>query len=299
VADRPLPRRAGARARAEYLVRPLRDPDEIRALLAPHRAYAAYALGQLQPRLFARTEWWSARGAGGQALVLHSHGGLGNALFALGTVVALEALLRLYPGPQQTFLTSQLHHLETVLRHYRLSEHQSMLRMLVGRDTFRPAQGRARRLSGADVRPINRLYRADGTPAFYTAQNVDEAIYYGAYDGERLVSVAGTHVVAPDDSIAVVGNVFTHPRYRGRGLGTLVTSAVTREALETCREAVLSVDPRNEAAVRAYERLGYREAGRLIEGAAVRRDAMPAVLARRLAASVRGRRYGAQLVGLG
>ena len=68
------------------------------------------------------------------------------------------------------------------------------------------------------MREINRLYRADGTPAFYTAQNIDDAVYYGAFDGERLVAVAGTHVVSHHDGIAVVGNVFTHPKYRGRGL---------------------------------------------------------------------------------
>lgn len=300
MAERPLPPRlvGAARTYVEYLVRLQRDQDELRRTLTPHRAYAAYALGQLQPELFARSEWWVARGAYGQALLLHSRGGLGNALFTLGAVDALEATLQLHPGPRHTFLTCQVHHLETVLRHYRLPDHQSMLRMLVDGETLRPFLGEVRRLIGRDVRQVNRLYHTDGTPAFYTAENIDDAVYYGAYEDDRLVAVAGTHVVSPADRIAVAGNVFVHPAYRARGLGTLVTSAVTRHLLSSCREVVLSVDPRNVAAVRAYQRLGYREVGRLIEAAAVRRDLGLGAFLRRRLASLRGRRYGAELVSI-
>ena len=158
--------------------------------------------------------------------------------------------------------------------------------------------GETRRLTGRDARRVNRLYRADGTPAFYTAQNIDDAVYYGAFDEDRLVAVAGTHVVSQPEGIGVIGNVFTHPRYRGRGLGSVVTSAVTKELLTSGREAVLSVEPANEAAVRTYRRLGFREAGRIIEGPSVRRDLGILAFVRRRLAALRGRRYGAELVHL-
>ncbi len=296
MADRPLPRRIAARAYNEYLVRPAVDKDEIRSVLEARRPYAAYAIGQLQAHLFHRSSWWLSRGAGGQALLLHSAGGLGNALFAQGTVDALESALRLHPGPRYTFLTCELHHLDTIRRHYDLPDHNAVLRMLVTRDTFRDVPGQVERLRGREVREINRLYRSDGTPAFYTAQNIDDAIYYGAFEGRRLIGVAGTHVISYPDSIAVAGNVFVHPKYRGRGLSSVVTGAVTRELLRGCRDVVLSVDPRNTAAVRSYQKLGYREVARLIEGAATRSDIGLLAFARRRLASVRGRRYDAELV---
>jgi RimJ/RimL family protein N-acetyltransferase len=223
---------------------------------------------------------------------------LGNALFALGSIEALEALLRLHPGPRHTFLTCQVHHLPMIQRHYRLSERQSMARMLVDRETFRPVEGKTVRMHGRNVQEINRLYRSDGTPAYYNPDNIEDAVYFGTYEDARLVSVAGTHVVSHADGIGVIGNVFTHPAYRNRRRAAVVTSAVTSELLATCREVVLSVDPRNLPAVRAYERLGYREIGRLIEGAAVRRDLGAGVVLRRLIAGLRGRRYGAELVSL-
>ncbi|MCH8993964.1 MAG: GNAT family N-acetyltransferase [Chloroflexi bacterium] len=296
MAERPLPRDVVGGAHVDYLVRPMEDREELRRMLAPYRHYAAYALGQLQPELFARSEWWLARGATGEALLLHSRGGLGSALFVLGAVDGIEALLRLHPGPRHTFLTCQVHHLETVARQYLLVEQHSMLRMLVDRETFRPASGTVSRLKGNQVRQMNSLYRSEGTPAFYSAQNIDEAVYYAAFAGDRIVAVAGTHVEAPDDAIAVAGNVFTHPAYRGQGLGRLVTGAVTEHLLKSHREVVLSVDPRNEPAVAAYRRLGFREVSRLIEGAAVRRDLGLMAIVRRRVAALRGRRYGAELV---
>lgn len=295
MAERPIGGVAAA-ARTDYLVRPLRDRDEIRMLLEPYRAYAAYALGQLEPGLFRQTEWWVARGAHGQALVLHSSGGLGQAVLTLGSVDALEAALQLHSGRRHSFLTCQVHQIDIVRRHYYLAERQSMLRMSVNRESFWPVLGETRRLTGSDVHVVNRLYRADGTPAFYSSANIDEAVYFGAFDGRRLVAVAGTHVVAPNESIAVVGNVFTHPNYRNQGLGKLVTSAVTNELLHKCRDVVLSVNPQNAAGVRAYRRLGYQEACRLIEGAAASRHSTPAAFLRRRLAELRGRPYGAELV---
>ena len=295
MADRPLTGQL-AGAQTEYVVRPVREPEEIRAMLSPHRTYAAYALGQLQPRLFERTEWHVSRGAGGEALLLHSRGGLGNALFAFGAIEALEAALQLHPGPHQTFLSCQPHQRETILRHFLLPEASSMVRLQVDRERFQPEAGQVRRLTGSEAFRINSLYRSDGTPAFYTADNINQAVYYGAFEEGRMVAVAGTHVISPVDEIGVVGNVFTHPAYRGRGLGRLVTSAVTKEVLTSCREAVLSVDPANVAALRAYDVLGYKEVTRLIEGPAVRREVGPGAFMRRKWAAIRGRRYGRELV---
>jgi hypothetical protein len=85
---------AATERRAEYVVRALRDREQIRALLEVRRPYAAYALGQLDPVLFRQTEWWTAARDDVSALALHSYGGLGNATFVMGEAVALDALGR-------------------------------------------------------------------------------------------------------------------------------------------------------------------------------------------------------------
>ena len=97
----------------------------------------------------------------------------------------------------------------------------------------------------------------------------------------------------------MVGNVFTHPQHRGRGYATAVTSAVTDALLRYCDTVVLTVDPSNHPAVRAYERLGYNEVCQLVEASAARHDVSGfGSWARRFRARVRGRRYGAEFVSL-
>ena len=292
---------AGEGRRVSTAVRPLRDPAQIRALLRSRRGFAAYALGQLAPRLFAQVQCWLGENERGWGLVMHSGGGLGDAGFMMGDADAVEAILRLHRGPHQNFATCAPEHLPVLRRFYRIGQEQSMARMTVTRQTFEPphvddAHVRVRRLRAEDARSVNRLYNTEGTPTFYSAAHIESSYYHGAYYDGRLVAVAGTHVVSPEEGVAVVGNVFTHPRYRGRGYATLATGVTTEAILKRCEMVALTVDPRNIPAVRAYWRLGYSEVCRLIEAPVTRRDVGIGVAIHRLLAAWRGRAQGIALV---
>lgn len=294
------------RARPFYLIRRLRDPAEIEHLLAPKRTYAAYALAQLEPPLFRRSESWLAEGEGGMALVMHSRGGLGRALLTLGDEVGLQALLSIHPGPAYAFATFEIEHLPVMRSFFHVSHDQPMLRLAVDRESFRPAPSPAQEaantvriqpLSGENVPEINRLSRSESGWVQYRAHQIDDGVYFGIYQDGDLVAMAGSHAVSASHGIAVLGNVFTHPRYRNHHFALQATGAVTAALLETCPEVVLTVDPKNQPAVRAYTRLGYRESCRLIEGMVSRRDLLGlASLLRRLLARWRGRPYGRERV---
>jgi RimJ/RimL family protein N-acetyltransferase len=283
IKDRLAAGAAGHAVKARYRVEPLADPEAIRPIVSREPAYAAYALAHLEPRLLPRSYWWraiplAAEGSapapdGGEALVMHARTGLGPSLVALGAPRALEAILRLHPGPFYTFATFQMDHAAVARRHFSLSRRGASIRMSVTTETFRPAAGAARRLSGRDVVDVDDLQRSEGF-GFQSAAALDEGVYYGVHEAGRLVAMAGTHVVAPEVGVAIVGNVVTHPRYRRRGYGSVATSAVTAALLETCRLVFLTVEERNETALRVYQRLGYREECRLIESGARRKDAL-------------------------
>ena len=87
--------------------------------------------------------------------------------------------------------------------------------------------------------------------------------------------MAGTHIVAPHQGVAVVGNVFTLASARNRGLARAVTAAVTEALLSAgCSFVTLTVDPENTPAVRAYHRLGYADGPAVIEARLRRRDVL-------------------------
>ncbi|MEP7215234.1 MAG: GNAT family N-acetyltransferase [Anaerolineaceae bacterium] len=300
MAERELRWQSNARTRLDFIVQPVREIPAIRSLLLPRIEYTAYALGQLEPALFPRTRWFWARGSSGTGLVLHSRGGLGDASFVMGDPDAVAAILSIHPGPPQTYATCQPQHLETLREVYRLASQQPMIRMAVRANTFVPEkQLNPIELTGLDIRRINSLYGSEGGPSYYIPEHIDSGVYRGIVAEGRLVAVAGTHVVSRQEGVAVVGNVFTHPAYRGRGYATAATSAVTQTLLSYCEHVVLTVDPTNSPAVAAYAKLGYREVCQLVEASAARKDPSGvAASMRRWRAAIRGRKYDGSFVTL-
>jgi ribosomal protein S18 acetylase RimI-like enzyme len=300
MAEREVRWQGVTRQRLDYVVQPVSDIPTIRSILAPRVEYTAYALGQLEPALFPRTRWFYARGTTGTGLVLHSRGGLGDATFVLGDPDAVSAILSIHPGNAQTYATCQPQHLEALRRCYRLANQQPMIRMGVTKPHFSPVPSpQPVVLSGIDIRKVNSLYGSEGGPSYYIPEHIDSGVYRGIVIEGRLVAVAGTHVVSRQEGVAVVGNVFTHPEFRGRGYATLCTSSVTETLLEYCDHVVLTVDPNNAPAVAAYARLGFSEVCQLVEASAARRD--PSGIGssiRRVRAAIRGRKYDGSFVTL-
>lgn len=289
--------RAGHRAGGVYSLERLTTREAIRPWLNREEDYTAYAMAQLEPRAFPKSEWWSVTGEMGRALFVSSEGSLGITLVTLGDVAALDVLLSLRPGPRVALANFQTEHLAVVRSRYLLSREELMLRMKVTAETFRPVQGETRRLRGADIVMINRLYATEDWPSHYSASILAEGVYYGAFIDGQLASVAGTHAVAPTEGVALVGNVFTHPRYRCRGLASLVTSTVTRSLLEVCPRALLTVESSNVPALRAYGKLGYQAVCSLYETSVARRQTSGLMsLVRRATAPLRGRDSGVGLM---
>ena len=268
-------------AMPRFAIRETRDRALLQAILDEDRAFAAYLLGHLEYGLFERTRFWVAEGEQGHGVMLQTWGGVGPATFLVGDAAAIDALSALHPGPFQGYLaTAAPEHLPELQRYYRVEGALQMRRMSVTSATFEavddplPDDGSLRALTPRDVNALNALYSTEGTPTYYTSEHIAHGVYFGAYVRGMLVAAAGTHVVSPNVGVAVVGNVFTHPAFRGQGLATHVTSAVTEDLLERrgCAFIVLTVDPANEPAVRAYRRLGYKPGSAVVEARLRRRD---------------------------
>lgn len=269
-------------------IRRASDRDYLANLLFADRYNAAYALAQLDDDAWMDAEFYVGRTSDGEAMVCHSYGGLGFATTLSGPEQGVRAILELHPGFPTTFAIAGLHHREALETVYTFRQITRMLRMSVTRESFRPVSQPAQPMLGAHVDLLNRLYNAEGDPTHYRREHIVEGCYWGVVDEERLVAVAGTHAIGRTHGIAILGNVFTHPRFRGRGHATTVTSAVTAALLEQVDEVVLSVNPDNIHAVRAYDKLGYRQVGEIYEASATRRTSTLVTAIRRWAARRRG-----------
>ena len=265
------------------------DRVQLAQTLQTDRYNAAYALAQLDDDAWPDAEFYTCLTRAGESVVCHSHGGLGFATTLSGSADGADAILQLHPGFPTTFAIAGLHHRQALERVYTFRQINHMLRMLVTRDSFRHVNRPAQPMLAAHVDLVNRLYNAEGDPTHYRREHIAEGCYWGVTDEDRLVAVAGTHAIGRAQGIAILGNVFTHPRYRGRGHATAVTSAVTSALLEQVDEVVLSVNPDNVHALQAYDRLGFRPVGRIIEASATRHTSTLMTAVRRWAARRRGR----------
>ena len=204
--------REGQASRALYTVERVRDPAALRPLFEGDAAYSAYAIAQLDPKLFDANDWFISRSTGGQqALLVHSRSGLGNALFATGDPQALDVALSLHPGARFSFGSLRVEHRPVVEKYFILTRPQMMSRMQITAETFRPVEGSVMRLGPAELHDVNDLYSIEGGPAAYRESHLVDGVYHGVFVGGDLVSIAGTHVVSRAERTAVVGNVFTHP----------------------------------------------------------------------------------------
>lgn len=287
-------------ARTAYAVARETDPGVLREILSGDRAYAAYAIAQLEPERFAHSEFYVAVSPEGRrGLVMHSASGLGRALFVMGDPDAVDAVLGLHPGTRFSFGSLRLEHRKVIERYFVMMRGATMRRMAVTRESFAPTEreSEAVRLRGPDVAAVNRLYSTEGGPTAYQTSHLEDGVYFGVRHDGLLVSIAGTHVVSDAEGVAVVGNVFTRPRHRNKGYSTVATSATTRELLGRCPLVVLTVESGNEPAVNVYERLGYEPECELHESPLVRKEPVGLIsLTRRAIAGWRGRGEGKEIV---
>lgn len=249
-----------------------RDKNHIHAFLQQDRFYAAYAIGDLEAGLFEHSQWFLAETEGSAtALVLLFHALSIPALFTMGRNDGLEAILAGADTPSRVYVTALAHHLAVVARFFELGGISHMQRLRAIPADFGPVRGPVVRLGMEHLDQLQQLYQLGGGDAFAPYQ-LHDGVYYGVQDGERVVSVAGTHLLAPSYGIAAVGNVFTHPDYRNLGYATICTSAVTEELFQRGMDIVLNVGQDNAPAIRAYRKLGYQEHCRYVEVIGSRHD---------------------------
>jgi RimJ/RimL family protein N-acetyltransferase len=258
-------------------VKKLSNRGDILSCLEPRRAYAVSAFAHLEPGFPEIAKWHVANQGERFALCLVARGLFPTYMLTMGDTSILEFLMGSVGLPGRAFITCEPEHLDVIRSFYEFEWHLLMKRMVVTRDTFAPANEKAARLKPSHVGEVNRLYALEHSGNFTSAQ-LRRGVFYGIWQDERLVAVAGTHFISPTYNIAYVGNVMTHPAHRNQGLATICVSSVTSKLLEQCDEVVLNVESYNLPAVRTYTGLGYSDHCQIIEGVGHRKSFIGAII---------------------
>jgi GNAT superfamily N-acetyltransferase len=258
----------------DFSVKRIEAKGDIYRFLQRDRLYGAYAIGDLEPALWKECEWYAAMKDGRMTtLCLRFMGLPPDRIFVIGSSGGLAPILDNALESQRAHFAVKADHLNVLRRFYSLPAIDQMFRMVLAPEDFRQVDGPVVRLGQGHVHRLQELYRRGGDVAFAPYQ-VDQGVFYGVEKDGRLVATAGTHLLSRTYGLAIVGNVYTHPAYRSLGYGTVCTSAVVEELLSQSLDVVLSVEQANEAAIKIYQRLGFRIYCPFLEGLGTRKGGL-------------------------
>ena len=247
----------------------LHDKSTIDTFLRGNAFLNIYGLGDLDDFFWPCTTWYALTDtAGVQAIALIYTGGSLPCLHALAEddkVIYTEELLRcLIPILPRRFDAHLSLGLESILaEHYALRPHGRHYKMaLTDKSLLSNVDvSRAAGLSMSHLNEIISLFKKAYPGNYFEPRMLETKQYYGIRQSGKLVSAAGVHVYSRRYQVAALGNVTTHPDYRGRGYGTIVTARVCQSLLRDIDHIGLNVKADNTSAIKCYERLGFEIIG--------------------------------------
>ena len=247
----------------------LHDKGEIERYLRRNALIHLYELGDLDDFFWQYTTWYALKeGEQIQGLLLLYISvqpplpvllAIGKDLPALRTL--LQSSLHLLPPRFYAHLSGDLSAL--LAAHYGIDSHGLHYKMALT-DISRLA---AIDTSGVipltvdNLDELQALYRASYPVNSFDPRMLETGHYYGIRRDAMLVSVAGVHVYSSRYRVGVVGNVTTHPAYRGKGLGTAACAYLCKELLRSVDHIGLNVKADNIPAIASYKRLGFEVVG--------------------------------------
>ncbi|MFA5138387.1 MAG: GNAT family N-acetyltransferase [Elusimicrobiota bacterium] len=239
----------------------LEDKGRIEGFLRGSAALHIYGLGDLDERFWPDTEWYGLRK--GRALAAVAFLYRRATLLALCPEEGTEPMRELLQGidlPDRIYAHLSPGLAGAAARRHRVIPHGTHLKMILedasnlGGVDITAAES----LSPGHVEELRVFYQESYPGNWFDPATLDTGQYFCVRQEKRLAAVAGVHVYSPRTRVAALGNIATHPAFRGRGLGRVVTAAVCRSLLKSVDLVGLNVKADNAPAVRLYASLGFR-----------------------------------------
>lgn len=262
------------------------DTANIERILRKDPVWSGYALADLSPTFAPHCNWTVASidsasidGTQAEGLVLFFDLLDPTAIVTVGDVAAVERAFEEALLPEKIYLNVREHHFPVVQRHYGFPNgtigYKRMHLPLSQDSTAWQDDEQTVRLTPEDESRMRALYANGGpfTPDAFDTYQVENGIFFGIEDDAgALLAAGGTHIVAHEQRVAAIGNMYTHPDARGQGLaGQVLRSIVKTLRADGIELIILNVAQANAKAQRIYERHGFVVHCPYIEGVGVRK----------------------------
>ncbi|OFZ14124.1 MAG: hypothetical protein A2X86_04540 [Bdellovibrionales bacterium GWA2_49_15] len=123
----------------------------------------------------------------------------------------------------------------------------------------------ARRLTSDDLAQATLLFKNAYPGNWFSGRMLETGKYFGAFNHEEMVGIAGVHVYSPSYKVAALGNITVAHDWRKRHIGAYLTSVLCEDLLQELSVITLNVKADNFVAIRCYEKLGFTTISRYEE----------------------------------
>lgn len=241
----------------------LHDKNRIEAFLRKNVYLHIYGIGDLDDFFWPDTVWygWDEKGEI-QAIVLLYTASDYPTILALSEQqdIMLELVQSIFHVlPEQFYAHMSPEVAGAVERQCKTESHGKHYKMgLINKASLRDIDcSKVIRLTENDLEDMLGLYKEGYPGNWFNPRMIRTRQYFGMRLKNRLISIAGVHVHSEKYKVAALGNIVTHPDYRGRGFAKAVTTQLCQSLLERVDDIGLNVKAENAAAVAMYRKLGF------------------------------------------
>jgi GNAT superfamily N-acetyltransferase len=241
----------------------LHSKEQIEKVLRRNVFLHIYGIGDLDDFFWPRTVWYGlADGVEVREIILLYTAFRPPVMLALSEKPALMSELlhhSLSLLPKRIYAHLSLGLRSALIEDYNIQSHGVYLKMALADPTRLQAVDTSTvvPLSPPDLPDLQELYCASYPANSFDPRMLETNLYFGVRRDNQLVCVAGLHVYSPKYRVAALGNVTTHPDFRGQGLATAACAKLCLRLLETTDHIGLNVKADNSSAIKAYQRLGF------------------------------------------
>jgi len=240
-----------------------RDKDEIYGFLSKTPDLQLYTIGDLDDFFWPHTVWYALYDKAVIQSIALFYTGMNPSTLLLfydkEPYYSRELLKSIKPLLPEKFNVHLSPGLTDVFgKENKIEDYGPNYRMILNGNPETVNDNNIRRLKISDLQIVKELYAIAYPCNWFDSRMVETGKYFGYFLKERLIGVSGIHVYSSEYRIAALGNIATHPDFRGQKIAYKLTSLLCNDLKKSADIIGLNVKSDNPAAIKCYENIGFK-----------------------------------------